>query len=108
MANVNEANQVWTINSDIAHIEQDSLNRVAILNLKINQPVILSRTAAELWHLIISGSTRHELVKFIFEKYEISSNEANIHVKKFIDSLIMAKIILSRSTSNQGIPANHG
>ncbi|MCU6479916.1 PqqD family protein [Arthrobacter sp. A2-55] len=74
---------------DIALIHEIGSGRAAILSLSSNQPVILKGTAVELWLLITSGMTPHELIQHLMNKYELDLNESRIQINGFIQSMMV-------------------
>lgn len=55
--------------------------------LDLNMMITLNSTAAFLWKLIDKGANEDELVSALLEEYELSKEDAKIHIKKFGETL---------------------
>ena len=55
--------------------------------LDLNMMITLNETGRFLWTHLEKGADREELVKALTQEYEVSAEDAGLHIDKFVEKL---------------------
>ena len=61
--------QVWRVSADVACVQSADGDRVAVLHLEQDVPVILVGTAASVWNGLDGTRTEAELIEWLAREY---------------------------------------
>lgn len=84
---------VWKRGGLVAEVRTESRNRVALLHLDANQPVVLQGTAATIWDLIDGRRTQEAILAELEANFEDQSGQMQAEVEHFLASLEAQRLI---------------
>ncbi|WP_291048140.1 PqqD family protein [Herbiconiux sp.] len=92
-----DANSVWQVDDDVAIVA--SADSVTVLDLAADSPapLVLSATAAEIWHAIDGRRSTDEIVSAVAGGYGIDGHEVRADVIDFLTQLRLAGVIRRRA-----------
>lgn len=79
--------------TDVAQVRTESANRVAVLHIDANQPVVLEGTAAAIWDLIDGRRTEQEILTELQSSFEDESGQMEAQVRSFLANLQKQQLI---------------
>lgn len=85
--------QVWRVSEDAAFVHSADGERVAVLHLEQQVPVILVGTAASVWNALDGVRTETELIECLAREYAIEAGAIADDVVGLIRSLSNAGMI---------------
>lgn len=85
--------QVWCVSPDVAHVHSADGDRVAVLHLRQEVPVILVGTAAAVWNGLDGTRTEAELIECLALDYGADATAIAGDVLGLIRSLSSAGMI---------------
>lgn len=85
----------------VAQVRTESANRVALLHLDANQPVVLEGTAAAIWELIDGQRTAEEILAELEASFEDQSGQMASQVADFLTHLQKQQLIEPASAAGQ-------
>ncbi|WP_164205429.1 PqqD family protein [[Micrococcus luteus] ATCC 49442] len=83
----------WRHATDIAQVRTESANRVALLHLDANQPVVLEGTAAAIWDLIDGHRTEQEILAELEASFDDESGQMESQIADFLGHLQQQHLI---------------
>ena len=84
---------IWNHAGLVAEARTDGTNRVALLHLDANQPVVLEGTAAAIWDLIDGQRNEQDIVAELEATFEDPSGQMQSQVQGFLASLEAQRLI---------------
>jgi pyrroloquinoline quinone biosynthesis protein D len=93
-------NTMYRHSSDVAQV-RTNLNRVALLHLDANQPVVLEGPAAAIWELIDGQRTEQGIVAELQGSFEDESGQMQSQVAAFLNTLKKQHLIEPASAAGQ-------
>ena len=79
--------QVWTKGPLVAEVRAESGDRVALLHLDADQPVVLEGTAATIWMMIDGQRSEDQIVNEVEQDFPDAGPVVREHVIGFLRSL---------------------
>lgn len=92
---------IYRHSTDVAQVRTESANRVALLHLDANQPVVLEGTAAAIWELIDGERTEQEILAELEARFEDESGQMYAQVADFLGHLQKQHLIEPASAAGQ-------
>jgi pyrroloquinoline quinone biosynthesis protein D len=87
--------------SSVAQVRTESANRVAVLHLDANQPVVLEGPAAAIWELIDGERTEQGIMAELQASFEDESGQMHEQVVDFLNTLKKQQLIEPASAAGQ-------
>jgi hypothetical protein len=84
---------IWRHCSEVAEVRSDAGNRVALLHLDAEQPVVLEGTAATIWGLIDGQRTEQSILAELEADFQDPSGQMQAHMEQFLASLKGRRLI---------------
>jgi pyrroloquinoline quinone biosynthesis protein D len=85
----------------VAQVRTESANRVALLHLDANQPVVLEGPAAAIWELIDGERTEQGIMAELQASFEDESGQMHEQVVDFLNALKEQHLIEPASAAGQ-------
>jgi pyrroloquinoline quinone biosynthesis protein D len=92
---------IYRHSTNVAQVRTESANRVALLHLDANQPVVLEGTAAAIWELIDGHRTEQEILAELEASFEDESGQMESQVADFLTHLQKQHLIEPASAAGQ-------
>lgn len=92
---------MWAHSTDVAQVRTESANRVALLHLDANQPVVLEGTAAAIWELIDGQRTEQEMLTELQAIFDDESGQMESHLGVFLAHLQKQQMIEPASAAGE-------
>lgn len=92
---------IYRHSTDVAQVRTESANRVAVLHLDANQPVVLEGTAAAIWELIDGQRTAEEILAELEASFEDESGQMESQIAGFLAHLQNQHLIEPASAAGQ-------
>ncbi|WP_255770732.1 PqqD family protein [Pseudarthrobacter sulfonivorans] len=93
-------NVAWRRSADVAQVRTHSSNRVALLHLDANQPVVLEGTAATIWDLIDGRRDQSDVIAELEVTFEDATGQIHAQVEAFLASLAAQQLIEPASAAS--------
>lgn len=93
--------QVWHVSADVACVQSADGDRVAVLHLEQDVPVILVGTAASVWNGLDGTRTETELIEFLARDYGTDAGAIEEDVMGLLHTLSTNGMI-TPSARNEG------
>jgi hypothetical protein len=84
---------IWNHAGLVAEVRTEGNNRVALLHLDANQPVVLEGTAAAIWDLIDGQRNEQDIVAELEATFDDPSGQMQSQVQGFLASLEAQRLI---------------
>lgn len=84
---------VWKRGGLVAEARTEGQDRVALLHLDANQPVVLEGTAATIWDLIDGRRTEQSILAELEATFEDRSGQMQAQVEAFLAGLEAQRLI---------------
>lgn len=84
---------VWKRGGLVAEVRTEGQDRVALLHLDANQPVVLEGTAATIWDLIDGRRTEQSILAELEATFEDHSGQMQAQVEAFLAGLEAQRLI---------------
>ncbi|MDQ0000061.1 pyrroloquinoline quinone biosynthesis peptide chaperone PqqD [Pseudarthrobacter sulfonivorans] len=92
---------IYRHSTNVAQVRTESANRVALLHLDANQPVVLEGTAAAIWELIDGQRTVQEILAELEARFDDESGQMVSQVADFLEHLQKQHLIEPASAAGQ-------
>ena len=92
---------IYRHSSNVAQVRTESANRVALLHLDANQPVVLEGPAAAIWELIDGQRTEQGILAELQATFEDESGQMESQVAAFLNTLKKQHLIEPASAAGQ-------
>lgn len=85
--------QIWKHASCIAEVRNEPADRIALLELNAEQPVVLTGTAAAVWLLIDGHRSQESIVAELSAMYDDADGQMVPHLTSFFAGLSEQRLI---------------
>lgn len=92
---------IYRHSTNVAQVRTESANRVALLHLDANQPVVLEGTAAAIWDLIDGQRTEQAILAELEARFEDANQQMESQVADFLEHLQKQHLIEPASAAGQ-------
>lgn len=86
--------QIWKPGALVAEVRAESADRVALLHLETNQPVVLTGTAAVVWAMIDGHRTESAIIAELSSMYVDIDGKMNVQLSSFFSALEAQRLIV--------------
>ncbi|MGO4186372.1 PqqD family protein [Pseudarthrobacter sp. TAF60_1] len=92
---------IWRHSNCVAKVRTESANRLAVLHLDANQPVVLEGTAVTIWDLIDGERTEQALLAELECCFEDQTAQMQSQIEAFLANLAAQHLIEPAHATNQ-------